>query len=72
MTLQKVIVKGNTGTVKYSWNVTADNAAYYDYDNTFSPLAAGTYANMRRGAVLALADNTIGIVQYNGSIKVLS
>ena len=71
-TLRKVTISGNSCNVKYGWNVTVANDQWYDYDNTFSPLTAGTYANMKRGAVLALSDNTIGIVQYNGTLKILS
>lgn len=71
-TLRKVTISGNSSNVKYGWSVTVANDQWYDYDNTFSPLTAGTYANMKRGAVLALADNTIGIVQYNGALRIIS
>lgn len=71
-TLSKVSVSGNSSNMKLTWAMNIANAEWLDYDNTFAPLAAGTYPNMRRGAVLAFADHTIGIVQDNGTIKVLS
>lgn len=71
-TLRKVTISGNSLNVKYSWSVTVANDQWYEYDNSFSPLAAGTYANMKRGTVLALGDNTIGIVQHNGTLKIIS
>lgn len=72
MTLNKISIGGNSINRKLAWTVTAAADQWYDYDNSFSPLAAGSYPNMRRGAVLALSDNTIGIVQYNGTLKIIS
>lgn len=72
ITLNKIDMSGNTCNIKLAWSVTAAAENYYSYDNLFSPLVAGNYPNMKRGAVLALADNTIGIVQYNGSLKIIS
>ena len=72
MTLNKISIGGNSINRKLAWTVTAAADQWYDYDNSFSPLASGTYPNMRRGAVLALSDNTIGIVQNNGSLKIIS
>lgn len=72
ITLNKIDMCGNTCNIKLAWSVTAAAENYYNYDNLFSPLAAGSYPNMKRGAVLALSDNTIGIVQNNGTLKIIS
>lgn len=72
ITLNKIDMCGNTCNIKIAWSVTAANENYYNYDNLFSPLSSGTYSHMKRGAVLALSDNTIGIVQANGSLKIIS
>lgn len=66
--LGKVDIFGNTCNLKYNWNVTFNNEDVYNYDNTFSPLADGTYANLKRGTVLALSDNTIKVVAHNGTL----